>query len=136
MALVDYVRNDATPDTVATMINEASRFGTCGITMTQIRSIFGAVRRLDALKDRDALNEQSLNREIAVELRILEARIHYRIARFLESPPRRLEDQDRRSIETLRNELKQAIAEVGNSRAKFKRFVEAFESLVAFMPRK
>lgn len=131
MSIADYVKNKKSTNSINQMIDEAQRLAGCGISMTQIRGIFGHVRRLDAKRqtsDKDKIQDQVLN------LNLLMPRIHYRIKRFLDNPGKRLENPD--AVSKLSKELIDAIKIVGEDIEKFERFVEAFETIIAYMPRK
>ncbi|MEP0813749.1 MAG: type III-A CRISPR-associated protein Csm2 [bacterium] len=126
MSLADYVRNSPTPDSAEKMIQEAEAIANSlasrKFTMTQLRGIFGHVRRLDAMGQ--------VKRDWT-KFRLLEPRIHYRLERHIEQ-----NKDSRDAVISFKKEILSALKEVGTDDGKFNRFVEAFETIVAYMPRK
>lgn len=128
MSLSEYVKSKPTPESAAKMIQEAEEIAASlksnGFTMTQLRGVFGHVRRLDAMKSK---------KEVWTEFRLLEPRIHYRFERHIEQKGGKV---DRRPVDAFKKEILSALKEVSSDAEKFNRFVEAFETIVAYMPRK
>ncbi len=128
MSLADYVRNEPTPESAGQMIKEAEQLASSlkanDFKMTQLRGVFGHVRRLHAMKDKQSIWK---------EFRLLEPRIHYRLERHIEHKGGKY---NRGPIDAFKKETLVALREVGTNKEKFERFVEAFETIVAYMPRK
>lgn len=106
-----------------------------GITTTQMRGIFGHVRRLDSIPPGEYRDST-----FWADFALLESRIHYKIQRFIQLSGRKNFDEN--GVKALRTEIIEAIRAVQEHEdakvrdIRFKRFVEAFETLVAYMPRK
>lgn len=83
-------------------------------TQTQVRKLFGEVRRIEMTWSDQARATRAFHR-----LRLLEPRLRYQAARD-------------RSLTSLANALTTAIREVGQDRERLRRFREFFEAIVAY----